>query len=149
VCTVGSKKVKSLLASRVWLEIASAIKEERLRQVAPKELLALFLKAYLNAISHLNEAIGVGIAVKDLFREVAAVVESERLSPALPRQRRVRYTYEYFKRDLSRLVTASEFTSDRFKMQLLPTSFAKEGVPVFIGEGVKIIGRVVFVELSR
>jgi hypothetical protein len=150
VSMIGSKKVKSLFAKRIWVEIASSIEEERLRQVTLTSLLAWFQRAYQSAIAGRNERIGVSIPIKDLFRELAIMLQHQKPSSTLQGQRGAKYTEEYFRRDLSRLMAAGEFvTSDGARMELLPTAFAKEGVPVTIGEGVRIIGRVAFGEPLR
>jgi hypothetical protein len=145
ICLVGKTRIQTLLAERVWVAIQSAIQDERSRTVDPTQLLAWFRQAYNSIIAKKGEPVGSTIPIKELFREVAAMVKQQKL-PIVPQpQSRAAYSDEYFKRDLSNLVASGNLLApDGMKLNLLPTSFAKTGLPIFYGDGVKIVGRVSF-----
>jgi hypothetical protein len=150
MCLVGSKKIGTLLASRVWKEIQAQIEEEKSREVSPEQFLVWLHQAYRTAISRTNEPFGSSIPIKELFRTLAIMVSREKL-PLLPKARaRAQYTDEYFKRDLSKILSSGSLvTGEGLKMNLMPTSFAKEGVSVLFGEGIRIVGRVSFSETRQ
>src|ERR1044071_5260195 len=57
------------------------------------------------------------------------------------------YTEEHFCRDLARLVAAGRYvTPDGAKMELMPTAFPKDGMPLYLTDGVRFIGHVKFEE---
>lgn len=149
-CRIGTKKVKSLFARRIWFEIASAVKGEKLRQVAPDEFLVSCQMAYKRIVALRNEKVGISIPIRDLLRELQITRQHEKslLNP-LP-QRLSAYTEAHFSRDVARLMAAGHFVArDGAKIELMPTAFSKDGIPVNVGEGVRYIGRVIFGEPSR
>jgi hypothetical protein len=147
VCTIGSKKIKSLFVKRAWMDIASLVKEERARQNTQSDLLAFVYSAYLRSVAARNDKPGTSVPIRDLFREMA-IMRQHGPAPSSG-QMSAKYTEELFKRDLSRLMAKGEFmTRDGCRMHLLPTAFPKEGVSVNIGEGVRIIGHIAFGDVS-
>ncbi len=146
-CTVGVKKVKSLLASRVWPEITVALKKERLRGFKPDDFLVSCHEAYRKTVAHRNDRMGASMPIKDFFRELVIAFRPERVSQPPQRSNSSDYTKEYFRRDLAMLMMAGQFvTPEGAKMELMPTAFPKDGISVNVGGEVRIIGYVAFSE---
>jgi hypothetical protein len=144
---VGTKKVKSLLAARVWLTVVAELKKEDRRIITPEDFLASCEVAYSQAIAARDAKVGASIHVRDLFRELRLAREKVSPTAGFKPKRPPKYTEEHFKRDLARLIAAGRFVSKRgAKMELMPTAFSKDGIPVTVGEGVRYIGRVSFGE---
>jgi len=145
-CTVGAKKkVKSLLVSRVWPEITEAIKKDKLRAFNPSDFLAVCYKTYRKIVTGRNEKAAVSVPIKDFFRALMIELKPEKSSlPSQPRHFRS-YTEEYFCRDLARLVKAGQFlTHEGAKIELMPTAFPKDGIPINVDGGIRIIGHIAF-----
>lgn len=143
--TVGVQKVKSLLLERVWPEITAALKEEKARAVSPDDFIGLCQEAYKRAVALGGAKPGSSIPLQKLFRELVIVLQSEKFWRAPKRSNLVEYTEEHFRRDLARLVATGRFvTHDGNKLELMPTAFPKEGLPLNLAEGVRFYGHVKF-----
>lgn len=150
MCTVGDRKMKTLMVNTIWDEIASVIKQERLRGGALDDFLVSFQMAYRRAISLRNVKMGASIPIKDIFRELVMTRQSDKFWRTPNRQHFSEYTEEFFRRDLANLIAAGRFaTRDGGKIELMPTAFAKDGVAVIVGEGVRFFGHVIIEDSSR
>jgi hypothetical protein len=144
-CSVGSRKLRTLLIGRVWLAIAEEIGAERRRRKAPEEFLIACEHAYRRAIVAAECASGTAIPVKELLRALQLELARSAEPSGRSAKRSPAYTEEHFRRDLSGLIAAGKFVSSGgSRMELLPTAFAKEGIPVSAGDGIRYIGRIAF-----
>jgi hypothetical protein len=145
--TVGARKVESLHLERVWPEITAALKEEKARAVTPDKFIGSCQEAYKRAVALGNARMGSSLPIRKLFRELVVVLQSEKFWRAPKRSNLAEYTEEHFCRDLARLVAAGRYvTPDGAKMELMPTAFPKDGMPLYLTDGVRFIGHVKFEE---
>ena len=145
--TVGVQKVTSLLLERVWPEITTALKEEKARAIPPDKFIGLCQEAYKRGIALGDAKMGASIPIQKLFRELVVVLQSEKFWRAPKRSNLAEYTEEHFCRDLAKLVASGQYvTPDGAKMELMPTAFPKDGMPLYLTEGVRFIGHVKFEE---
>jgi hypothetical protein len=146
---VGTKKIKSLLLQRVWPEITAALKAEKSRKVTPDEFIGSCHKAYTRVLSLRKAKIGSSIPIREIFRELVIVLQSQKFWRSPTRSNFAEYTEEHFSRDLATLMMAGLFvTRDGARMELMPTAFPKEGMPINLAEGVRFIGHIRFEEPS-
>jgi hypothetical protein len=146
---VGTKKIKSLLLQRVWPEITAALKAEKSRKVAPDEFIGSCQKAYSRVLSLRKAKMGSSIPIRELFRELVIVLQSQKFWRNPKRSNFAEYTEAHFSRDLATLMMAGLFvTRDGARMELMPTAFPKEGLPLNLAEGVRFIGHIRFEDPS-
>ena len=150
ICRIGTKEIRTLMVRRVWGYIAVELKAEKQRQIPPSEFLSLCESAYTLTITARNEQPGNAIPVRELFKALQSTRQKERLHGGHNTRRERIYAMEHFKRDLGKLMASGEFVAtDGARMEFLPTAFAKEGIAVAAGEGVRYIGKVAFRQPSR
>jgi hypothetical protein len=149
-CDVGNTTFKTLLVGRIWQEAMACLEAETRRAVVPEEFVRWCRVAYGRVVALKGERVGSAVPIRDLFRELIMTRQTDRFWRS-PRQASfVEYDEEMFCRDLSKVIALGRFVlDDGSRMELMPTAFAKDGVPVVLEDGVRFFGRVAFSEPSK
>lgn len=144
-CTVGDRKLPTLMPVVVWEQVRATIQQERLRSIEPNEFLSLLLASYMRMAALHGVKPGSPVSIKGLLRELIIARQSEKFWKAPQRLNFAEYSEEYFCRDLAKLISAGRFvTPNGQRLELIPTAFAKDGLAIIVGEGVRYFGHVNF-----
>jgi hypothetical protein len=143
--TIGGKKVGTRLFERVWQEVHAAVHADRACRRRPEEVIALCYEAYRRALALRVDTVGASIPIASMFRELVIAVQSQKFWKAPQRSSFSEYSEETFSRDLARLISEGLLVAPSgARMELMPTAFAKDGIPVRLVEGIRYIGHVSF-----
>jgi len=146
-CDIGGHKHDSMAVFVLWPEIQSLITEEQVRQTDPRAFLELLQRAYLRALLLRGEGKGSPVPIKLVFREVVVLLQPETFWRSPGKHAVVEYREELFARDLARLVKGACYVAkDAARLELRPTSFAKDAVALNVDGATRFVGSIAFGE---
>jgi hypothetical protein len=144
---VGNSKVKSLFFDSVAPLIKEAILEERRRKFDDARFLENLYRAYERAVTLRRIGLGEPAPIREVFQELVFVLQSAGFRGSGKKAQFVEYTLEFFSRDLAKLIALAPCkTQTGNLLNLEPTSFAVEGVPIRQEGSVRIFGYISFTE---
>lgn len=147
ICKIGRINIRSLLIESVATTVLNVIKEEAERSFDKSAFLEELYSAYERAILLQRLTFGSPIPIQDVLIELIIVKQSSRYRKTPIKSNYSDYTPEFFKRDLAKVMkSGSNVIKSGKRLELMPTSFAKEAFPILVDGAVRYVGRIKFTE---
>lgn len=142
---IEDKKLERLSTSAILKLIDAEISNENKRSPSSSEFLLACYRAYSYLIKASAQEYGTPMRVRDVYKQIIIASQPEKFWKNPNRANLFEYDEHLFKRDLVRLfLENSSALPTGESIELLPTAFPKQGIPIPLPEGTRYIGHIAF-----